>query len=108
MAQRREILLESPATEGQLFEVTARPYFASLIDADTRVWLQNLMASAELVTITEPITACRDPTDDKFLELAVNGDANLIVSGDSDLLVLSPFRDIPIVTPAAFVRGALR
>jgi predicted nucleic acid-binding protein len=46
--------------------------------------------------------------DDKFLELAVRGRADLIVSGDRDLLALNPFRDIPIVTPAAFVQDAAR
>jgi predicted nucleic acid-binding protein len=61
------------------------------------------MTSAELVTITARIAACRDPTDDKFLELAVNGHADLIVSGDADLLALNPFRGIPIVTPATFL-----
>jgi predicted nucleic acid-binding protein len=55
--------------------------------------------------ITERIVACRDPTDDKFLELAVSGNADLILSGDKDLLTLHPFRGIPIVTPAAFVLG---
>ena len=63
------------------------------------------MSAAELVAITERIVACRDPTDDKFLEVAVNGRADLIVSGDADLLALSPFRTIPIVTPAMFVLG---
>jgi uncharacterized protein len=62
------------------------------------------MATAEPVTIVERITACRDATDDKFLELAVNGQADFICSGDSDLLVLNPFRDIPIVTPVDFVK----
>jgi uncharacterized protein len=66
------------------------------------------MAVAELVTITERIVACRDATDDKFLELAVNGKADVIVSGDADLLVLNPFRDIPIVMPATFVQGTAR
>jgi predicted nucleic acid-binding protein len=66
------------------------------------------MAAGELVTITERIAACRDATDDKFLELAVNGKADVIVSGDADLLVLNPFREIPIVMPAAFVQGAAR
>ena len=101
-------MLKSPATEEQLFEVVARPYFTSLIDLDTRAWLKKLMADAELVTITERIAACRDPTDDKFLELAVSGHADLIVSGDADLLALNPFRGIPIVTPAAFVQGLAR
>ena len=48
------------------------------------------------------------PTDDKFLELAVNGHADVIVSGDLDLLVLSPFRGIPIVALAPFVQGMMR
>ena len=64
-----------------------------------------MMAAAELVSITERIAACCDPTDDKFLELAVNGHADLLVTGYDDLLALNPFRDIPIVTPAAFVQG---
>ena len=105
LVERRGGLLKSLATERQLFEVVARPSLASLIDPETQVWLKNLMGAAELVTITERIVACRDPTDDKFLELAVNGHADLIVSGDGDLLALNPFRDIPIVTPATFVQG---
>jgi len=44
-----------------------------LIGAGTRVLLRRLMTSAELVAITEPIVACRDPTDDKLLELAGSG-----------------------------------
>ena len=58
---------------------------------------------AELVTITERVAVCRDPTDDKFLELAINGRADMIVTGDLDLLVLDRFRGIPIVTPRDFV-----
>ena len=108
LVERSGGLLKSLATEEQLFEVVARPYFTSLIDLDTRAWLKKLMADAELVTITERIAACRDPTDDKFLELAVSGHADLIVSGDADLLALNPFRGVPIVTPAAFVQGVAR
>ena len=49
-----------------------------------------MMAAAELVPITELIAACRDPKDNKFLELAVSGGADLIVSGDGDLRALTP------------------
>jgi len=108
LVERRGDLLKSLATEQQLFKVVARPYFDALIDPDTRAWLKKLMAAAELITIIERIVACRDPTDDKFLELAVNGHADLIVSGDGDLLALNPFREIPIVTPAVFVQGIAR
>ena len=108
VVERRGGLLKSLATEQQLFEVVVRPRLAALIDPDAQAWLQKLMAAAELVTITERIVACRDSTDDKFLEQAVNGYADLIVSGDADLLELNPFCDIPIVTPALFVQGAAR
>ena len=106
--ERHDVLLKSLATERQLFEVLARPYLASLISPVAYDWLKGRLASAETVSITERIAACRDPTDDKFLELAVNGRADLIISGDADLLALNPFRDIPILTPAAFVHGLER
>jgi uncharacterized protein len=101
-------LLKSTATEQQLFEVLARPYFVPLIPAVTHEWLVRLMAAEEAVTIGERIAACRDPTDDKFLELAANGRADLIVTGDPDLLVLGRFRKIRIVAPAAFVKTTSR
>src|SRR5690242_20129703 len=90
IVERHHRLLKSLVTDQQLFEVLARPYLAAVIPADTQAWLRKLMTAAELVTITERIAACRDPTDDKFLELAVNGHADLIVSGDADLLALNP------------------
>lgn len=52
----------------------------------------------------KPITACRDPKDDKFLELAVNESADLVISGDADLPVLNPFQGVPIIVPALFVK----
>jgi len=62
------------------------------------------MRSAESVSIIERVAVCRDPRTIKFLELAVNGGADLILTGDKDLLVLDPFRGIPIVAPVTFVR----
>jgi len=105
IATQRHVLLKSAATEKQLLEVIERPYLSALIPSDTQAWLHSLIEAAELTEIIERVTACRDPTDDKFLELAINGRANLIVSGDRDLLVLSPFRGIPIIAPAAFVKS---
>ena len=108
VVQQRGVLLKSLATERQLFEVMARPYLASLIAPIAHAWMRQAMLAAEAVAINERIVACRDPTDDKFLELAVNGAADFIVSGDADLLTLHPFRDIPIITPAAFVQRIAR
>lgn len=104
--ERWDVLLKSSATEAQFFEVLARPYFAPLIAPDARVRLGAIVTAAEAVMIVERVAACRDTTDDKFLELAVNGRADAIVSGDADLLILNPFRGIPILRPAEFVRQA--
>ena len=105
LAAERDLLLKSPATEQELFVTLARPRLLPLIPPRFREWLEDLMTAAELVPIAERIVGCRDPKDDKFLELAVNGYADLIVSGDADLLALDPFRGIPIVTPAIFVEN---
>ena len=56
-----------------------------------------------MVQVSRAIRACRDPRDDKFLEVAVHGRADLIVTGDEDLLALNPFRGIAILAPAAYL-----
>lgn len=54
-----------------------------------------------MVTITEPpdVPECRDPRDRMFLELAVVGQADALVTGDGDLLTLAPVFAVPIITP---------
>jgi len=101
-------LLKSTATEDQVIEVLQRPYFAPKLSPSYLDDVRRIFSKAELVTVTERIAVCRDPTDDKFLELAVNGHADLILTGDADLIVLNPFRGIPIVAPVTFVQGAAR
>jgi hypothetical protein len=71
-------LLKSHVTEQEILLVLARPHIAAVTVLSFRNDLAKLLARAELVTITERIAACRDPHDDKFLELAVNGRADLI------------------------------
>jgi putative PIN family toxin of toxin-antitoxin system len=53
--------------------------------------------------ITCKISECRDPLDNKFLELAISAQETCIITGDADLLSLHPFRGIPIMTPAKFL-----
>jgi uncharacterized protein len=50
-----------------------------------------------MVPIVQTVRACRDPGDDKFLEVAVNGQADLMITGDRDLLDLDPFMGIAIL-----------
>lgn len=85
--------------------VLKRPRIAPKVEPDFFDRVSQVLAAAELVRIAERVAACRDPDDDKFLELAVNGKADVIVSGDADLLALDTFRDIPIITAAAFGRA---
>jgi uncharacterized protein len=101
-------LLKSTITEAQVFEVLRRPYFVPRVSPSFIDGVRRIFSRAELVTINERIVACRDPTDDKFLELAVNGRADVLVTGDLDLLVLNPFRGLPIITPRVFVREFAR
>ena len=65
--------------------------------------LQRVASLVEIVEVVQVIHASRDPKDDKFLEAAVNGRADVIVTGDGDLLMLNPYRGIAILTPAAYL-----
>lgn len=66
-------------------------------------FLASVLRYSEPVEVIESIAVCRDPRDDKFLELAVSGLATHIVSGDQDILELHPFRGIPVLSPRAFL-----
>jgi len=88
----------------EINDVLRRAEFKKYVTEALRVeFLAALLRDAELVAITEHVKECRDPRDDKFLSLAVNGKADCIVSGDKDLLELNPFRGIPIIPPAEFI-----
>lgn len=63
-----------------------------------------MIQQGELIQPDRAFTACRDPKDDKFLEVAVAGGAEVIVTGDEDLKVLDPFEGIPIISPVKFLR----
>jgi putative PIN family toxin of toxin-antitoxin system len=91
----------------ELVDVLNRPRIREkyrLTDLDIQAVVSLILLRGEVVVPEERITACRDPKDDKFLEVAVAGKADVIVSGDQDLLVLHPFAGIPIVPPAAFLQ----
>jgi uncharacterized protein len=76
-----------------------------LLEEERMRFLIALLKEAELVDIIEVVTDCRDAKDNKFLELAMSGKADCIVSGDEDLLILNPFRGIPVLTPREFLSG---
>jgi hypothetical protein len=97
-------ILISTATMAELDEVLRRPRFDRYVGGRERLeFLSILLDTAEVVAITTALTLCRDPKDDKFLDLALSGHANLIITGDEDLLVLNPFGQIAILTPRSFL-----
>jgi hypothetical protein len=63
-------------------------------------WLTQL---GEWVAPVFNIDASRDPDDNMFLAVARSGEADCLITGDSDLLELDPFEGLPILTPAAFL-----
>ena len=99
-AVAKELLLVSEATMNELADVLARARFDRYISlADRQQFLRLLGRVAEFVPIVYPVRECRDPKDDKFLELAINGRAELILTGDEDLLMMNPWRGVAILPP---------
>ena len=90
----------------ELVDVLSRPLMVRKygVEADDITALINLIRlRGELVDPQRPVRACRDPRDDKFLEAAVAGEAQAIVSGDADLLEMGSFESIPILGVAEFL-----
>ncbi len=88
----------------ELNDVLKRPGFERYVREQERLeFLSVFLGEALLVEITETVRECRDPNDDKFLELALSAHATCLVTGDRDLLVLHPFRGIPILAPRSFL-----
>lgn len=99
-------ILISKETIDELNNVLSRPKFERYISQSKREdFLLSFVQKSVLVEIQEKIEECRDPKDNKFLELAISGKATVIVSGDRDLLVLNPFRGISIVTVSQFINS---
>ena len=97
------ILLFSDET----FDELRSRFFSSKFDRyvsrrDRAVFLAQLEAVSEWVSITGAKLGCRDPDDDKLLETALLGNADCLVTGDRDLLEMTSFHGVPIVTPADF------
>jgi putative PIN family toxin of toxin-antitoxin system len=99
------IILISPQTTEELYSVFSREKFNKYLTRSERAqFLQSVLDEVESVVTTSHITDCRDPRDNKFLELAVDGNAQYIITGDDDLLQLSPYHGIKILTPAEFIK----
>lgn len=96
--------LMSEETLTELSEVLARARFDPYVSREDRQHFLYLLGGlVRLIPITHRIAACRDPKDDKFLDVALNGEAQLMLTGDQDLLELHPFHGIEILSAADFL-----
>jgi len=98
-------LLYAQSLLEELLDVLNRPHIRhkyGLTEEDIETVVGLILLRGEAVVPEQRISACRDPN--KFLEVAVAGKADVIVSGDKDLLVLHPFAGIPILSPGDFLR----
>ena len=103
-ARETGTLLISAEISSEYFTVFARDKFEKYVTLETRIaFIENIITNALIIEPVTKINVCRDSKDNKFLEVAFTAGATCIISGDQDLLILNPFKDIPIITPAAFL-----
>jgi len=96
-------IVYSDDTWNEFLNVLFRIKFDKYFTIGQREELAERFASRFLnIKVNEVILECRDPKDNMFLELAVASKSSCIISGDVDLLILNPFRGIPIYNPQIF------
>ena len=98
------MLLFSDDTFDELQTRLHLPKFDRYVSREGRaLYLAQLEAVSEWVPIAGAKLGCRDPDDDKLLETALMGAADCLVTGDQDLLEMSAFQNIPILSPKGFL-----
>ena len=104
LAAQTCILLASEATMAEAEEVFRRSKFDALVPPAARArFLVRYREAAKFIPIVSRIEVCRDARDNKFVHLAIDGGAELIVTGDEDLLVLDPFQGVRVLSPRSFL-----
>jgi len=103
-ALRQSVLLFAEATMTELAQVLSRPKFDRYVSPEERMlFLAELGRRADFVPIIRVVRECHDPKDDKFLDVALNGRADAIITGDADLLAMNPWRDIALLSPSHYL-----
>jgi uncharacterized protein len=104
-AMNKCAILASEVTVQELYNVLYRSKFDRFLSKERReIFLEAFDDKAKNIIITRAITICRDPKDNKFLELAASGGAHYLITGDKDLLELHPFEGTDVVTPLLFLQ----
>ena len=97
------IILYSTATLTEVLSVLGRSKFSKYIDHEDIDGLSIRIKTVWLfIEILHQVQLCRDPKDDKFIDLALNGEASHLITGDNDLLVLNPIKNTSVINPRTF------
>jgi uncharacterized protein len=103
-AEKYHNILCSDKIYNELVKIIMLPKFNKYVSHyRRRKFLESFENRVTFIKVEDVINICRDPKDDMFLELAVSGNASIIITGDKDLLELNPFREIQIITPKEFI-----
>lgn len=103
-AVNRGLLLTSDETLLELSEVIFRSKFTKYSSVEAReLFYLSFIEQATNIPVELILNDCRDPKDNKFLELAVAGNADVLVTGDKDLLILHPYQGTLIMNSSDFL-----
>ncbi len=98
------ILFTSEECFDEVIQVINRPKFKKYFTEKDLLFFQSILKKeTHFISVKSKISVCRDPKDDKFLRLAFDSDADFLVTGDNDLLVLGKFINTEIITPRNFL-----
>lgn len=100
------VILYSRETLAGFVNVISRPRLIEkyqVQEQDVHAFRSLILLNGKRIKIKTKVSICRDPKDNDYLALALDGKADFIVSGDGDLLSLSPFQGIPVIKPADFI-----
>ena len=102
-AMSEDIIATCPEIEAEILRVLTRKFLWEPNRADAA--LEDVLTRAIRVRLRGTVKVCRDPDDDMFLECAARANADLLIAGDRDLLVLGSYKGTRILTPAGYVSG---
>ena len=99
------VLIFSQELLEEFLAVAKRPKFRRFFSSsDLEEILESIQEYAEFIDVTSSIEVCKDPKDNFLLSLAIDGNADFLLTGDNDLLILTPFRKTAIVTISQFLK----
>ena len=104
-ALKQAEVVVSEATMEELADVLSRKKWDRYVSVEDRQeFIRRLLQVVDMVSVLSEIDDCGDAKDNRFLALALDAGAGYIITGDSDLLVLHPWRGIQTLTPGDFLK----